>query len=131
MYQGAFEPNYPSLAPGVSTYQATDGSTRAIPPWPDGVDGLQVGYMERAGKKFVIVRLQFDEHDIVLRRPVPVDTLRHLGGRHLSAHPTIITDDLASQVLDDAIGMNPDQTDALALLINRVNLVRRGGGPLP
>jgi hypothetical protein len=129
MYHGAFELNYPAIVSGAQTYRATDGSVRPIPPWPGGTDGLRIGYLERQGKKFLATRLQFEQHDLVLRQPVPLDSLRHLGGRRLSPTPTFISDDLASQLLDDAIAMNTDQEAELALLINRVNQVRRGDRP--
>jgi hypothetical protein len=130
MYHGAFERNFDRLGPGTSTYVSTDGTERPLPPWPSDVDGIRVGYMERAGKKFVAVRIQFEDHDVVLTEPLPIDPMRHLGNRRLSPHPTIITDDLASCLLDDTLELNPDQTDELARLINRVNQVRRGAGPI-
>jgi hypothetical protein len=126
MYQGAFERNYPLLAPGRSTFVATDGAEQPLPPWPDDVDGVRVGYMERRGKRFLAVRLQFAEFDLVLRNPVPLDKLRHLGGQRFAARPTRVSDDAASALLDDVLEQNPDQTRELALLINRVNQVRRG-----
>jgi len=126
MYQGAFEQNYPSLSPGATVYRTNDGAEVAIPPWPADVDGIRVGYMEKRGKRFCAVRLQFDEYDIVLRNPVILDPLRHMGNRRFSASPTIVSDDFASALLDDAIERNPDQATELALMINRVNQVRRG-----
>jgi hypothetical protein len=130
MYHGAFEANFPSLQPGATTYRATDGTERPVPSWPAGIDGLRVGYMERAGKKFFAVRLRFEDQDVVLRVPVLIDALRHLGNRRLSPKPTLVTDEMASFLLDDAIGLNPSQDEELALLVNRVNRVRRGDGPL-
>lgn len=127
MYQGSFEQNYGSLKPGATTFTATDGSTRPLPEWPADVDGLRVGYMEKTGKRFLAVRLQFEERDIVLGDPVVLDPMRHMGSRRFSPEPTIIDDDLASTLLDDAIRQNPEQRDELALLINRINQVRRTG----
>jgi hypothetical protein len=130
MYQGAFERNYPSLRPGATTYQSRTGAIAAIPEWPGEVNGVRVAYMERSGKKFFAVRVQFEEHDIVLANPVPIDRLRHMGNRRFAAEPTIVDDDCASAFLDDAIEQNPEQSSELAMLINRINQVRRGdGGP--
>jgi hypothetical protein len=126
MYQGSYEDNYPVLRPGAQTFRGTDGSERELPEWPDDVDGVRVGYMEKSGKRFVGVRLQFEEHDVVLQTPVVLDPIRHLGSRRFSPEPTVITDDLASALLDDVIECNKEQTDELARLINRVNQVRRG-----
>ncbi len=127
MYQGSYEQNYGSLKPGATSFAATDGSTRPLPAWPEDVDGLRVGYMEKTGKRFMAVRLQFEDRDIVLSEPVAIDPMRHMGSRRFSPEPTIVDDDLASALLDDIIRDNPDQRDELALLINRMNQVRREG----
>jgi hypothetical protein len=128
MYHGAFERNYPSLRPGATMYQSRTGIPTAIPDWPSEVNGLRVGYMERRGKKFYAVRVQFEDHDIVLPKPVALDRMRHMGNRRFAVEPTIVDDDCASVFLDDAIEQNPEQSAELALLINRINQVRRGDG---
>ena len=81
MYQGSFENNYDSLRPGASSFRGTDGSERRIPEWPKDVNGVKVSYMEKTGKKFYAVRVQFEGHDIVLKNPVLLDPMRHLGNR--------------------------------------------------
>lgn len=126
MYQGGFERNFPALAPGTTDYRTHAGAVVPIPTWPSDVDGVRVGYMERRGKKFFAVRLQFEEHDVVLGTPVAIDPMRHMGNQRFSADPTIVPDDLASALLDDVIEANPAQTNELALLLNGVNAVRRG-----
>jgi hypothetical protein len=128
MYHGGFERNQPSLQPGATKYQTRTGSTVPIPEWPADVNGLRVGYMERRGKKFYAVRVQFEDHDIVLQQPVVIDPMRHMGNRRFSAEPTIVDDDCASALLDDMIERNPAQSGELALMINRMNQVRRGEG---
>jgi hypothetical protein len=125
MYQGSFEDNYPSLRPGKTTYHSTDGLERELPAWPTGADGVRIGYMERHGKKFVAVRLQFEEHDIVLQDPLIIDPMLHMGGKRFAPEPTVLEDELASTLLDDVIRQNPEQATDIALLINRVNQVRR------
>jgi hypothetical protein len=125
MYQGGFERNYAALRPGATTYQNHAGADVPIPIWPAEIDGIRVGYMEKRGKRFCAVRVQFEDHDIVLRNPVAVDGLRHMGNRRFSAEPTIVTDEFASALLDDIIDQNPDQSAELALMINRINQVRR------
>jgi hypothetical protein len=127
MYQGGFERTYASLAPGAHSFVTSAGSQQALPEWPDSVDGVRFGYMERRGRKFVVVRLQFDEHDIVLRTPVVLDRMRHMGNQRFSARPILLSDVNASALLDDVIDCNPEQSTEIALLINRVNQVRRGG----
>ena len=126
VYQGSFELNFPKLVPGATTYLATDGAPRPLAARLASVDGIVVGYMERAGKKFLGVRLQFESGDIVLRNPVLLDPMRHMGNRRFTARPVVLDDDHASVLLDDVLAQNPDQQVELALLINRVNQVRRG-----
>src|SRR5207247_7401608 len=110
-----------SLAHGTTKYQTTAGETREPPPWPETVNGLRAEYMEKAGKKFFVVRLMFEESDVVLGNPLALDRLRHLGNRRLSPAPTVLDDALASTLLDDVIEANPDQNAHIALLINRIN----------
>jgi hypothetical protein len=127
MYHGGFEGNFPGLVPGRRTFRSSSGAEQALPPWPDAIDGVRFGYMERRGRKFCVVRLQFDEHDVVLRTPVALDRMRHMGNQRFGPGPISLTDANASALLDDVIECNPDQTTEIALLINRVNQVRRGG----
>jgi hypothetical protein len=130
MYQGGFERNYPSLGMGTTSFIGTDGSVHPFPEWPAEIDGVRFGYLERRAKRFVVVRVQFDGHDVILRSPVVLDALRHLGGQRLSAMLGI-ADEVASQLLDDVLTQNAAQSAELALLINRVNQVRRGAPPVP
>ena len=125
MYNGAFEKNYASLKPGATTYNSTDGEVRTLPEWPKKVDGIRVSYMEKAGKKFYAVRLQYDDHDVVLENPVYIDPMRHMNNRRFSADPTYISDDEASVMLDDIIRDNPEKQPELAMMINRINQIRR------
>jgi hypothetical protein len=126
VYHGSFELNYDHLSAGATTYTSTDGSVRPLEKVPANVDGVVVGYMERSGKKFIAVRVQFENHDIALRSPIVLDAMRHLGNRRFSPRPVRIQDDVASTLLDDIIAANPEQQTELALLLNRVNHIRRG-----
>jgi len=127
MYGGAYELNHDALSTGSDTYRTTSGEAHPLPTWPDDVDGMRVWYMEKAGKKFYAVRLQFGSHDIVLAQPVAIDPLRHMNNRRFSAQPTLVNDSEVSALLDDVIRDNPDSQAELAMLINRVNQVRRVG----
>jgi hypothetical protein len=125
MYNGAFETNYSKLQPGSTTYYATEGDERTLPDWPEKIDGVRVGYMEKAGKKFFAVRIQYDNQDIILENPVALDPLRHLGNKRFSAGPMVVSDDEASALLDDVIRENPEKQPELAMMINRINQIRR------
>lgn len=125
MYQGSFEKNYPGLQPGASAFRGTDNVEHRIPEWPTDVNGVKIGYMEKTGKKFYAVRVQFEGHDIILKNPVVLDPMRHLGNKRFAPEPTMITDTMAETLLDDMIENNPEQQEELALLINKVNQVRR------
>ena len=124
LYNGAYESNYSGLKPGTNSYKATEGGEVPLQ-WPEEIDGVRVGYMERSGKKFYAVRVQYDEHDIVLENPVHVDPERHLNARRFSANPMRMTDDEASALLDDIIRDNPDKQPELAMMINKINQIRR------
>lgn len=127
MYGGAFELNYDGLSSGSDSYKSTSGEALPLPTWPDDVDGVRIWYMEKAGKKFYAVRLQFDSHDIVLSHPVAIDPLRHMNNRRFSAQPTLVKDSEVSTLLDDVIRDNPETQPELAMMINRVNQIRRAG----
>lgn len=125
MYNGSYELNYSDLKPDSSTYKTTDGEVRPLPAWPDKVDGVRIGYMEKTGKKFYAVRIQYGNHDIVLENPVYIDPMRHMNNRRFSADPSYVTDDEASVMLDDVIRDNPEKQPELAELINGINQTRR------
>jgi hypothetical protein len=129
MYNGAFELNYPDLRPGTTTYKTTEGEERPLPEWPEKIDGVRVGYLEKSGKKFYAVRVQYTDHDIVLENPVALDPLRHMNNRRFSPQPIQVTDDEASALIDDIIRDNPEKQPELAMLINRINQTRRASRP--
>jgi hypothetical protein len=81
--------------------------------------------MEKAEKKFYAVRVQHDDHDVILQNPVHLDPERHMNNRRLNPDPLPVTDDEASALLDDIIRDNPDKQAELALMINRINSIRR------
>jgi hypothetical protein len=125
MYHGAFELNYTRLQPGQATYKSTEGDDRPLPAWPDKADGVRVAYMEKSGKKFFAVRVQYGDHDVVLENPVVIDPLRHMSNQRFSAEPIVVSDDGASALLDDIIRDNPDKQKELAMMINQINQIRR------
>jgi hypothetical protein len=126
VYHGAMEANHPLLEPGTSTFVGTDGRVRPLPQVSPTVNGIHFGYMERVGKKRLVVLLRYGGVDLVLANPVSLQPIRHLGGRRLVAAPAEIGDDLATALLDDVIEANPAQSHGLGELISRVNVDRRG-----
>ena len=114
IYQGGFERNFPTLKPGATTFQGTDGGVHQLPPKPDDVDGVIVGYMEKAGKKFAAVRVQQGTNDVVLGHELLIDPARHMGyGHRFSPEPTIVDDEAMGALLGDIMAKNPDQRNEL------------------
>ena len=126
MYNGAFETNYSDLRPGTTTYKSTEGEERALPDWPEKIDGIRVGLHGEGGKEVLRrARAVRQPRRRCLENPVHIDPLRHMGNRRFSADPTLVTDDEASALLDDIIRDNPDKQPELAMMINRINQIRR------
>ena len=126
VYHGSYELNFDRVESGATSYISTDGGARPLETPPSSADGVMFGYMERSGKKFTVVRLRFEDHDLILGNPLVLEPMRHMGNRRFSPHPVVIQDDVASALLDDIIATNQAQQTELALLLNRVNQVRRG-----
>jgi hypothetical protein len=121
MYHGAFESNFSKMKSGATTFLGSDGSERVIPDWPDEADGLRIGYMEKAGKRFVAVRVMDDKADIMLGNELLLDAPSHMGyGKRFSPEPTVIEDDAAKQLLNDLIEKNPDQRAELKAIRSRM-----------
>ncbi len=115
MYQGGFERNFPKLQSGATTFEGTDGTAHQVPTVPTSVDGVRVGYMEKAGKKFAAVRVQQGDHDIVLQHELLLDPPRHMGhGHRFSPEPTIVDDEAMATLLGDIMSKNPEQRNELA-----------------
>lgn len=124
MCQGTYDANVRTLVPG--RHSSVDGGVeRSLPPWPQAVDGIRFGALERRNR-LLVVRLAFDDLDVVLHSPIVLDTVRHLGGGHRPGREVaLIGDELAERLLDDVLAANAGQTNAIALVVNRVNQVRR------
>jgi hypothetical protein len=128
MYHGGFDSNFSALKSGATTFVGSDGSQRVLGDWPTECDGLRVGYMEKAGKNFVAVRVMDDDADVVLQHEVLIDIARHLGyGRRFSAEPTLFTNETAKTLLDDMITANPDQRRELKGIRERMPWGKTGG----
>ena len=119
-YEGGFERNFASLRAGTADFEGDDGARHAVPPWPANVDGLRFSFMERQGKRFGAVRVQYGRTVVVLSHDVPIDSARHLGGRHLAPEPLILTDASAGVLLGDIIDASPGERSALVALRDQV-----------
>ena len=94
MYHGSFEANFWKMKAGATSFMGSDGSQHEIPDWPEEADGLRIGYMEKAGKRFVAVRVMDDKSDIMLGNELLIDPPSHMGyGKRFSPEPTIIEDE--------------------------------------
>jgi hypothetical protein len=124
MRQGSYDANVRTMVAGGRTY-VVNGKETEVPEWPAAVDGIRFVALERR-RRLLVVRLGFADQDIVLHHPVVLDPVRHLaGGGHPADPVAMLSDDLAERVLDDILAANPSQTNAIALVVNRVNQVRR------
>ena len=112
-YEGGFERNFSDLRPGATEFEGDDKERHKMAPWPKGADGLRIGFMERQGKRFVAVRVQYGATDVVLKHDVVLDPNRHLGGHRLAAEPVRLDNDAASALLGDIIDANPEQRTEL------------------
>jgi hypothetical protein len=121
MYHGGLERNHPSLVPGATSFTGTDGYVHDLPAWPESAF-VRFGYMEKAGKKFCVVRVADAKADVVLKTEQVIEPGRHMGfGVHLSPEPTMVEDDSTILVLlEDIIKKNADQSDALLGIRDRL-----------
>ena len=115
MYVGGFERNFPKLTTASTSFEGSDGKAHAYPAWPATANGLRISYMEKAGKKFVAVRVQDSDADVVLQNEMVMVPGEHFGfGVHLSGEPTNVEDNIAiMKMLEDIIKKNMGLSDAL------------------
>lgn len=115
MYHGGYERNFAKLKPGATTFEGTDGASHPIPPWPNGADGVCIGYMEKAGKKFMAVRVAHGGTDVILADGLALDPGRHMGhGKRFGAAPTLVDDDgIMITLLEDIMKKNPGTANQL------------------
>ena len=126
MYQGGFERNFQERKPGSSTFHGSDGTERQLPDWPKEIDGLRVGYMEKPGKNFVAVRVQFEDRDVILENEVTIDAARHMGyGKRFSPEPTVIPEETARVLLADIMAKNLGQRDELQPIYDQLPVTGR------
>ena len=115
MYVGGFERNFKNLTTASTTFEGSDGKQHPYPAWPASANGLHISYMEKAGKKFVAVRVADSESDIVLQNELVLVPGEHFGfGVHLSGEPTNVEDNVAiMKLLEDIIKKNMGLGDQL------------------
>ncbi len=115
MYVGNFEKNFSKLTTASTTFEGSDGQQHAYAPWPDGVNGLRISFMEKSGKKFVAVRVADGTSDVVLHNEMVLVPGEHFGfGVHLSGTPTVVEDNIAvMKMLEDITKKNVAHSDEL------------------
>lgn len=121
VYHGALERNLASLKPGATTFEGTDGGRHDLPKWPESAF-LRIGYMEKAGKKFCVVRVMDKEADVVVKNELVIEPGRHVGfGVRFGPEPVLVEDDSVVQtLLEDLIKKNEDQGPALMKIRDRL-----------
>jgi hypothetical protein len=121
MYHGGLERNLPALKPGATSFTGTDGYVHDLPAWPESAF-VRFGYMEKAGKKFCVVRVADAKDDVVLTTEQVIEPGRHMGfGVRLSPEPTMVEDDSTILVLlEDIIKKNAEQAPALMAIRDRL-----------
>jgi hypothetical protein len=120
MYHGGLERNHPKLAPGAKTFTGTDGKEHELPAWPESAY-LCFGYMEKAGKKFCVVRVTDGTSDVVLNNELVIEPGRHIGyGIRMSPEPTMVEDDsVVMTLLEDLIKRNSENPGDLPAIRER------------
>ena len=121
IYHGGFERNFSKLKPGEWSFEGTDGQKHPVTPPPADVDGVRVGYMEKAGKKFAAVRVQKGARDVILKHEVLLD--------RFSAEPIVVGDVAMADLLADIMAKNPEQKSELTAIRGSFALTGQGGTP--
>lgn len=121
MYVGGFERNFHNLSATTTTFEGSDGKSHPYPAWPSSANGLHICYMEKAGKKFVAVRVADGTSDVVLVNEMVMEPGEHYGfSIRLSGEPTLVEDDIAIlKMLEDIIKKNVEVSDELLLIRTR------------
>lgn len=114
-YAGNFEKNFMKQTTASTSFEGSDGQQHEYAPWPNGVNGLRISFMEKAGKKFVAVRVADGTGDVVLHNEMVLVPGEHFGfGVHLSGTPTMVDDDIAvMKMLEDIAKKNVGHGDEL------------------
>ena len=133
MYVGGFERNFPKLTTSSTSFEGTDGQSHPYQPWPASADGLRVSYMEKHGKKFVVVRVADGKNDVVLKNEMVMVPGEHFGfGTRLSGEPTLVDDDAAMlKLLEDVTKKNMEVSADLLNIRARLKAAMVPKGKLP
>jgi hypothetical protein len=120
MYVGGFERNFPNLTASTTSFTGTDGKEHPYQAWPSSADGLRLSYMEKHGKKFVVVRVGDGTSDVVLKNEMVMVPGEHFGfGTRLSSEPTLVEDDISVlRMLEDIAKKNAEHKDVSNELLN-------------
>jgi hypothetical protein len=115
MYVGGFERNRRNLTPASTSFEGSDGQSHEYPAWPDNTDGVRISFMEKAGKKFVAVRVSDATSDVVLPNELVLIPGEHFGfSTHLSGTPAVVEDNHAIlKLVEDIIKKNHDTSEEL------------------
>lgn len=118
MYAGGFERNRRNLTSASTSFEGSDGQSHDYPAWPEHTDGLRISFMEKAGKKFVAVRVADGKNDVVLPNELVLVPGEHFGFKtRLGGAPAIVEDNHAvMKLLEDIIKKNHETSEELLLI---------------
>jgi hypothetical protein len=121
MYVGGFERNRRNLTSASTSFEGSDGQSHEYPAWPEHTNGLRVSFMEKAGKKFVAVRVADGTNDVVLPNELVLVPGEHFGFNvRLSGEPSVVDDNHAMmKLLEDITKKNHETSDELLLIRTR------------
>lgn len=121
MYIGGFERNRRNLTPASTSFEGSDGQSHPYPSWPEHTDGLRISFMEKAGKKFVAVRVADGTNDVVLANELVLVPGEHFGfNTRLGGVPVTVEDNhVIMKLLEDIIKKNHETSEELLLIRTR------------
>jgi hypothetical protein len=122
-YLGPYDTNIGRIASNSDQYLRKDGTAGDIDAWPDAVDGIFFGYLEKPGREFFAVRATYLDDVVNVGNPVRLDPPRHTDGKKFGPQPSQFGDDSARNLLQDLIGANPAQADDLKAIGTKTGLL--------
>src|SRR5437899_1829431 len=125
-YLGRYEDGFHRLQENPREYLREDAETAKVFQRPASVTGVFFGYLECPQRKFVAVRAQFEDIDVILQTRVTLDPPRHTDGKGFGPKSSLFGDESASRLLADMIAANPTAAVPLRQITERLDLLGPG-----